>query len=292
MSQAMNSTIHLGDITVHRIVEQQNGFAPARDFIPGLDAGMLDENRAWLGAALSPDDRLVLCFQSYVVRTPQHTVLVDSCIGNDKNRPTRPTWHLKRDSTFLDGLAAVGLTVEDIDVVMCTHLHADHVGWNTRLADGRWVPTFPAARYLFSARELAHWTAENDKSPIAAMVDSVLPVVAAGRADLVTSSHELDDYLRLLPTPGHTPDHFAVRVGRTEDQAVLTGDLIHSPLQARYPELSMFADSDPAQAAATRRSFLERCCDAPTLCCTAHFPAPSVGHIKRWGTGFRCDTVT
>jgi len=286
----MKTTFTVGDITIHRIVEQQNGFRAAREFLPTLTAESLDENRAWLAPeALDKDDRLILCFQSYVVRTPHHTVLVDSCIGNDKDRPGRPTWHRKTDTAFIDGLAAIGLSVQDIDVVMCTHLHADHVGWNTRLQDGRWVPTFPRARYLFSARELAHWTAENAKTPIAAMVDSVLPIVAANRADLITSDHALNDHVRLLPTPGHTPDHFAVRLGRGGDMAVLTGDLIHSPLQARYPEMSMFADSDPIQAATTRRAFLERYCDTPTLCCTAHFPAPSAGHIKRWGEGFRCD---
>jgi glyoxylase-like metal-dependent hydrolase (beta-lactamase superfamily II) len=123
------------------------------------------------------------------------------------------------------------------------------------------------------------------------MVDSVLPIVAANRADLITNEHALDDHVRLLPTPGHTPDHFAVRLGRGHDAAVLAGDLIHSPVQARYPEISMVADFDPTQAATTRRDFLERYCDTPTLCCTAHFPSPSAGHIKRWGTGFRCDVA-
>jgi len=288
----VQTTFHLGDITIHRIVEQQTGISPVRDFLPTLSAETLDENRAWLAPdGLDGADRLVLCFQSYVIRTPHHTVLVDSCIGNDKDRPNRPTWHRKTDTAFIGGLAAIGLSVDDIDVVMCTHLHADHVGWNTRLKDGSWVPTFPRARYLFSARELAYWTAESARSPIAAMVDSVLPIVAANRAELIASDHALDDYVRLLPTPGHTPDHFAVRLGRGTDKAVLTGDLLHSPLQARYPEISMRVDYDPAQAATTRRGFLERYCDTPTLCCTAHFPAPSVGHIKRWGEGFRCEAM-
>jgi len=287
----MNSTIRIGDITIHRIVEKQYGFAPAREFLPTLTAETLEENRAWLGEALDAADRLVLCFQSYVVRTPHHTVLVDSCIGNDKERPLRLGWHRKTDTAFIDGLAAVGLGVEDIDIVMCTHLHGDHVGWNTRLENGRWVPTFPRARYLFSARELDYWTGEHTRSPLVAMEDSVLPIVAARRADLIASDHALNDHVRLLPTPGHTPDHFAVRLGRGHDDAVITGDLLHSPLQARIPELSMSSDFNPAMAALTRRSFLERYCDTPTLCCTAHFPAPSVGHLKRWGNGFRCEAT-
>ena len=251
----MNSTIRIGDITIHRIVEKQYGFAPAREFLPTLTAEVLEENRAWLGAALDAADRLVLCFQSYVVRTPHHTVLVDSCIGNDKERPTRLGWHRKTDTAFIDGLAAVGLGVEDIDIVMCTHLHGDHVGWNTRLENGRWVPTFPRARYLFSARELDYWSGEHTRSPLVAMEDSVLPIVAARRADLITSDHALNDHVRLLPTPGHTPDHFAVRLGHGRDDAVITGDLLHSPLQARIPELSMGSDFNPALAALTRRSF-------------------------------------
>ncbi len=185
------------------------------------------------------------------------------------------------------GLASAGLSVDDIDFVMCTHLHADHVGWNTRLVNGRWVPTFPNARYLFSAREYGYWMEQHGKTAIAAMTDSVLPVIAAGRADLVSASHVLNDHIRLMPTPGHTPDHFAVRLGLGRDYAVMAGDLIHSPLQARYPELSMWADFDAEEAAHTRHHFLEMYCDSDTLCCTAHFPTPSGGYITRWDNGFR-----
>jgi glyoxylase-like metal-dependent hydrolase (beta-lactamase superfamily II) len=160
------------------------------------------------------------------------------------------------------------------------------------LENGRWVPTFPNARYLFSRKEYTYWAEEHAKAPIDAIDDSVLPIIEAKKADLVTSEHALDDHLRLMPTPGHTPDHFAVCLGRGGDAAVLTGDLIHSPLQARYPELVMRVDYDPKQASATRRSFLERYCDTSTLCCTMHFPSPSVGHIKRWGDGFRCEPVS
>ena len=135
----------------------------------------------------------MLCFQSYIVKTPRHTILVDSCIGNDKDRTARPLWHKKKDDTFMRGLAAAGLTVNDIDFVMCTHLHVDHVGWNTRLENGRWVPTFPKARYLFSKTELDYWLAENDKTELPPIVDSVIPIVEAKRCDLVTSDHALDD---------------------------------------------------------------------------------------------------
>ena len=154
----MNNVLTVGEIGIQRIIEIEGPFLPALDVFPTLSAELLDENRGWLAPrSLAQDDRLVFCFQSYVVRTPHHNVLVDTCIGNDKARPARPQWNLKRDETFMRGLAAAGLSVDDIDFVMCTHLHVDHVGWNTRLQDGRWTPTFPKARYLISKGEFDFW---------------------------------------------------------------------------------------------------------------------------------------
>ena len=287
----MRTQFGVEDLTIHRIVEREYAFEPIRDFLPSLTAELLDENRAWLApAALDPKtDHVVLCFQSYVVKTPHHTVLIDTCIGNDKNYAQRPAWHRKQDPTWMNALTAAGLGVDDIDIVMCTHLHGDHVGWNTRRDNGRWVPTFPKARYLISKKEYEYWESVHRRTPLSVMEDSVLPIVEAKRAELIASDHALDDHVRLFPTPGHTPDHFAVAVGRRGDAAVFTGDLIHSPLQARYPEVIMRADTDTALATATRRRFLERYCDTDTLCCTMHFPSPSVGRIMRWGEGFRFD---
>jgi glyoxylase-like metal-dependent hydrolase (beta-lactamase superfamily II) len=285
-------------MTIHRVVENEYGFAPILEFLPGLSQEQLEENRSWMQpAALDPQDRLILCFQSYVVKTPHHTVLVDSCVGNDKVR-VREAWNRKTDDKYMRSLAAAGVSVDDIDFVMCTHLHVDHVGWNTRLQNGRWVPTFPNARYVFSQKEYEFWAEEHAQNRIkdgdvnGAIADSVLPIVEARRAELVSSAHALNDHVRLLPTPGHTPDHFAVCFGRGSDAAVVTGDLLHVPLQARYPDLYHPGDQDQKQAAITRRSFLERYCDTNTLCCTAHFPSPSVGHIRRWGDGFRCEPLS
>lgn len=286
------STFRIGDMTIHRIVEMEFGLSKATEFLPGLTPERLAENRSWLKpAALDKDDNLILCFQSYIVRTPRHTILVDSCVGNDKDRATRPAWHMKKDNVWMSGLAELGLTVNDIDFVLCTHLHVDHVGWNTRLENGRWVPTFPRARYLFSKKELDYWLAENDKASLPPIVDSVIPIVEAKRCDLITSDHAVEDLVRLMPTPGHTIDHYAVQLGRTGKDAVMTGDLIHSPLQARYPDLSMRVDYDPQQGTETRRKFLETYCDTSTQCCFMHFPSPSRGYIKRWGEGFRCEYV-
>ncbi|TPQ42356.1 MBL fold metallo-hydrolase [Bradyrhizobium guangdongense] len=286
----MSLKFSVGDLTIQRIIEQETTFVPALEMLPSLTPEVLAENRAWMkeAKALDDTDTLILCFQSYVVKTPHHTILVDSCIGNDKPRPNRAKWNMKTDDTYLRALGAAGVSVNDIDFVMCTHLHVDHVGWNTRLENGRWVPTFPKARYVFAKQEFDYWTEQNAKTPVPPFVDSVLPVVEARRHEVVTNDHEIGDHVRLLPTPGHTPGHTAFTFGRGKDDAVFSGDLMHSPLQTHYPELSIKFDVDPAAAAKTRRSFLERYCDTDTLCCTAHFPSPSTGKIRRKGNGFVC----
>ncbi len=291
----MTTVFRVGDITIQRIIESEAPIFDPLTFFPDLTQARLDENRGWMEQVHALDaatGKVNLCIQSYLVNTPHHTILIDSCVGNDKERPARPFWHRMTSDRWMTNLAAAGCGVGDIDFVMCTHLHVDHVGWNTTLRDGRWVPTFPKARYVFAKGEYDHWIGENAKSPVAPIVDSVLPIVAAGRADLVANDFALDDLVRLESTPGHTPDHVAVRLGRRDATAVVTGDLIHSPLQARYPDVSMFADFDRKQSAATRRRFLEGCCESGTLMCTAHFPSPSVGRLARWGEGFRLTSAT
>ena len=290
----MNLTFTVGDLTIHRIVEQETTFLPALDLFPQLTPDQLAEHRDWMRKARAIDagDVLILCFQSYVVRTPHHTILIDSCIGNDKPRPLRPKWNMKTDETYMRALKGAGLSVEDIDFVMCTHLHVDHVGWNTRMEGGRWVPTFPNARYIFGKAEFDYWTGQHARTPVPPFGDSVLPVVEAKRADIVRDDFTVGDHLRILPTPGHTPGHIAFAFGRARDDAVFCGDLMHSPLQTRLPELSPKFDVDPALAARTRRHFLERYCDTDTLCCTAHFPSPSTGKIRRSGNGFSCEAVS
>jgi glyoxylase-like metal-dependent hydrolase (beta-lactamase superfamily II) len=290
----MSLTLTAGDLTIHRIIEQETTFLPAQDLFPNLTAELLAENRQWMkqAKAIDDSDTLILCFQSYIVRTPHHTILVDSCIGNDKPRPARPKWNMKTDDTYMRGLKAAGISVDDIDYVMCTHLHVDHVGWNTRLENGRWVPTFPKARYVFGKSEYDYWTEQHAKAEVPPFGDSVLPIVEAKKAEIVRDDFSIGDHVRILSTPGHTPGHVAFTFGRGKDDAVFAGDLMHSPLQTRYPDMSPKFDVDPAQAATTRRSFLERYCDTDTLCCTAHFPSPSAGKIRRHGNAFSCEMVS
>ena len=253
---------------------------------------VIAENRSWLDHRyIEPETgRFILSHHSYLVRAPRWTVIVDTCCGNHKHRPRVPAWN-NLDQPYLENLQALGVAPEQVDFVMCTHLHVDHVGWNTRLEDGRWVPTFPNARYLFARDEFDYWTEQHAKTPIAPFGDSVLPVVEAKQAEIVNNDFAIGDHARILPTPGHTPGHVAFAFGRGKDSAVVAGDLMHSPLQARYPQLSAKFDVDGTQAATTRRNFLERYCDTDTLCCTAHFPSPSTGKIRRWGDGFSCKAI-
>ena len=287
----MPDRIVLGDITIQQVVEQQGPFMPFTDFFPTVSAELIEENRDWLEPAfLDPASGYVnLCVQSYIVRTAHHTILIDSCVGNNKPRPTRPMWDMMKSDRYETNFRATGLTFEDIDFVMCTHLHTDHVGWNTKLDDGRWVPTFPNARYVFADRELSFWSERAETQPESCgwMLDSVLPIVDAGKAEIVKSDHALDDHVQLVPSPGHTIDHYCVHVGQQGNDALITGDMVHSQLQARYPEIGMFSDYDSGMAGKTRRALFGRFCDTSTLMCTAHFPLPSTGRVTEWEDGFR-----
>ena len=290
----MSLKFTVGDLTIHRIIEQETTFLPALDMLPALTPELLAENRPWMrdAGAIDDSDVLILCFQSYIVKTPHHTILVDSCIGNDKPRPLRPKWNMKTDDTYMRALATAGFSVDDIDYVMCTHLHVDHVGWNTRLENGRWVPTFPNARYIFAKTEFDYWTEQHAKAEVRA----IRRQRASGRrgqagprscATISRSATTRASCRRRAIRRDMSPSPSAA--ARTT--AVFSGDLMHSPLQARYPELSPKFDVDPMQAATTRRNFLERYCDTDTVCCTAHFPSPSAGKIRRWGDGFSCEAV-
>jgi glyoxylase-like metal-dependent hydrolase (beta-lactamase superfamily II) len=201
----------IGDLTIARALEIITPFDPAA-FFPETTPADWAPHESWLKpkAMDAATGALLFPVQSYLVRTAHHTILIDSCVGNDKQRPNRPAWHMKSDDTYMQALHALGVALEDIDFVMCTHMHSDHVGWNTRLVDGRWAPTFPNARYLFTRKELEAWQQGHPKFPRFPLEDSVLPVIAAGQAELVTSDYALDDEVWLEPTPGHTPDHFAI----------------------------------------------------------------------------------
>ncbi len=217
---------------------------------------------------------LIMSFHSLVVRTDQGNLLVDACVGNHKERPLIPEWH-QQEWPYLERLAQAGLTPADIDYVCCTHLHGDHVGWNTRLDDGRWVPTFPNARYLFAAGEVAYWETYHEVDPENAYIrpwaDSVLPVMAAGQVDRVDYDHEILPGIRLRHAPGHTPGNVVVELDDGRARAVMSGDVVHHPVQIERADWCSQFDTDHYQALETRQALLESLADTDTLLMGAHF---------------------
>jgi len=278
----------IGQIVVQRIVESICVDFDALSFFPQTTPEDWVRHKIWMEPwALDPNSgKLVLVIQAFLVRTRRHTILVDTCVGNDKSRPMRPFWHMQKLNTFLPRLAAAGVAPEDVDYVMCTHLHSDHVGWNTQLRDGRWVPTFPNAKYIFSEVEWESFEELHRSKPQPQFADSVLPVMEAGQAQLVRNDFALDDEVWLEPTPGHTAGHVCIRLASQGAQAVVTGDCIHSPVQCAEPGWVIRADLDAALASATRRGFLERYCDSDVTVCATHFPEPSFGRIVQRGQAF------
>ena len=238
----------IGEVRVTRIVELE---LPGGTFV--LPDAQPEAVRPipWLRPHfVDGDGELVMSVHALVVESQGRRIVVDTCIGNDKERPI-PGWS-GRQGPFLDDLAGAGFPRESIDTVLCTHLHVDHVGWNTMKVDGRWHPTFPNARYLLGRVEWAHWDKEPDEMHATVMADSVRPVLDAGLVDLVESDHRVTDEVWLEPTPGHTPGHVSVRISSGGHDAVITGDLMHHPCQMARPEWASSFDSDADQARATR----------------------------------------
>jgi glyoxylase-like metal-dependent hydrolase (beta-lactamase superfamily II) len=275
----------IGDLRVTRIVEW---LGPTRPdwLLPAATKEAVARHREWLAPQFVDErNRFVMAIQTFVVAAPGLAGLVDTCLGNDKPR-ANPQWNMLR-TTFLADLEAAGFPPAAIDVVVCTHLHVDHVGWNTRLADGRWVPTFPRARYLFARREWEHWAKLDGDEYGPVIADSVRPVVDAGLADLVEGDHRISEHVWLEPTPGHTPGHVSVRLASRGREAVITGDLMHHPVQCAEPDWNSVACVDGAGARATRRAFLERYADRDVAVLGTHFAPPGAGRIVSRGDRWR-----
>ncbi|MGI9329309.1 MAG: MBL fold metallo-hydrolase [Gammaproteobacteria bacterium] len=267
---------------------------PAREpdfLLTGISAADILETRTGRDARFV-DPRsglLTMSFHSLVVKTPQGVLLVDTCVGNHKDRRMIPEWHMQQ-WPYLSRLEQAGLTPADIDFVCCTHLHGDHVGWNTQLDNGRWVPTFPNARYLFAAPELEYWQAHHVADPESIYrqpwIDSVLPVLEAGLVQTVAEDAELFPGIRLRPAPGHTPGNVVIELDDGRARAVLSGDVIHHPVQIERPDWCSNFDLDQALARSTRERLLERVADNGSLLLGAHFAAPAVLRVEGSAQGF------
>jgi glyoxylase-like metal-dependent hydrolase (beta-lactamase superfamily II) len=290
----MNQTWQIGETLVTRIEEQLGpGSYPPDQYFKGFERGVVERNLGWLvpNHYLPEADQLVTSVHSWLVRTRHHTILVDACSGNHKDRHFWPRFHMLQ-TPYLERLAQAGVRPEDVDIVMCTHLHADHIGWNTMLRDGRWVPTFPNARYLISRKECEHWdplqnpAAADDPHRRIAYQDSVLPVLDAGLAQLVSGPHAVDDELLIEDAPGHTPGHILLKLQHASGGGVFCGDVIHHPIQVYAPDWVMCFCEDPEQSRRTRRRVLEHCADSGALLLPTHFGAPHVVAVERAGGAF------
>jgi glyoxylase-like metal-dependent hydrolase (beta-lactamase superfamily II) len=280
-----------GAATMKRVVESETPMLSPFEIFPDWTQQHLDSNRAWLAPRFHDpaSNLLVISIQSFLIRQNGLTILVDSCSGNDKENRTRPQFK-RAHWPWLDTLRGAGVKPEDVDIVLCTHLHVDHVGWNTRLDNGRWVPTFPKARYLIGRREFDYWKAAGPKVLERAgdyITDSVLPVIDSGQADLIGDEHAVANGISVEPAFGHTPGQLMVRIGSGREQGIISADLMHHPLQVRYPEWSTRFCADPAAARSTRIKFFNDHANTGRLVFPAHFPTPTGGLIERDGKDFQ-----
>jgi glyoxylase-like metal-dependent hydrolase (beta-lactamase superfamily II) len=282
----------IGATSITRIEEQVGPVGlPVDKFLVGFEREAFNRHLGWL----VPDhfapatDRMISSMHSWLIRTGRHRILVDGCCGNNKERPWMPRFH-QLDTRFLANLAATGVAPGEIDIVLCTHLHADHVGWNTKLENGRWVPTFPNARYLFSDKEDERWNPARspgmDPARQAVYEDSVLPVVAAGLATRVEGSHAIDDSLLIEPAPGHTPGHVVLKLASKDQRALFCGDVVHHAIQLYHPDWNSAFCEDQQQARITRRRVLEHCAGENAVLFPTHFGKPHVAAVEAVGSAF------
>lgn len=288
-------TIQLGKVTVTRVVEYRGPVGlTSRQFFPDSPKELWEENEDWLSPDFwNPDTDLVRsALQTWVLRSEGRTILIDTGAGNDKFRPYAKQWQYM-DTDFLHRLSLAGVRPQDVDVVVNTHLHNDHVGWNTRREDRDWVPTFPNATYLIPKIDFDFW---NPLGPVRPKYwqgnqnvweDSVLPVHEAGLVKLWEDSYTLDSHLTLHPAPGHTPGSSVIQLKSGSDRAVFIGDLLHTPLQLEHPEFNSCFEEDEKQALTTRRRELEWAADHKALILPAHLPGHGAAEVERSGSNFK-----
>ncbi|QUQ71152.1 MBL fold metallo-hydrolase [Kutzneria sp. CA-103260] len=268
-------TIKLGDVEITRVVERHGGFGPLHTLVPGTP----DPAPGWL----VPDHHdpatgvMIAAAQTWVLRSAGRTILVDTGVGNDRVRPN-PLFN-GWQTDFLERLTDI-VDPGDVDVVVNTHVHADHVGWNTHNLGGEWTPTFPNAAYLIPRADEEHFRGS------AVHDDSVAPILAAGLATLWDTSFRIDENLELEAAPGHTPGSALLRLRSGTDRAVFVGDMVHSPYQLTDPLCNSMFCLDQGQARATRRRVLGRAADERELVVPAHFAGHGAVEVKENGDGF------
>ncbi len=293
MTTSNGPVIRVGDVTIERVDELVLPTS-VRWLLPDATREATAPCSEWLQPHFQNADGFLLqSIHTFVVKTPSAVMLVDTGVGNGKDRAGGiPQFH-HLDTPYLARLAALGVTAEAVDHVLCTHIHVDHCGWDTRFEGGEWVPTFPRARHLFVRPEYGYWNSMALTEPATEQLlsDSVRPVVAAGLAAFVPVDHVVSPEVRLVPMHGHTPGHVCIEIESRGQRAVITGDVMHSPIQCAFPDLASGLDRDKAAGAAGRRAFLARYADTGTIVLGSHFGSPSAGRISRFGDAWRFDAA-
>lgn len=245
------------------------------------------EDRLGTGLVDAAAGTITICFNTFVIRRPGSTIIIDTGIGNNKQRPERPMWH-ERSGHYLDALGALGVLPEQVDAVISTHLHADHTGWNTRLDRGCWVPTFPRARYICTVEELDYWqarytvdSAKGARTLFGSFEDSVLPIQRTGQLEAVPSSSMPIDGIRFVPAPGHSPGMIAVEIETGAQPLHLWSDIAHHLVQFLWNDVVSIACTDAALARQTRLDAIERALDTGAVVAATHFAAPVFGRLRR-----------
>lgn len=292
------------DITLERIIDLDPFRLPLDFLFPDANLDALKPAQGWLDGwhVDFASAEVLLGVQSHLLRVGGRIILVDTCVGDCKQRPARPEWHQRSGADYLHRLAAAGVRPEDVDVVFCTHLHADHAGWNTRLEDGRWVPTFPNARYLVGRAELRHWMAEEARAPGVAghgvYADSVLPILEARLMDEIEDGADLGTALTLEPgllqscdLSGHSPGQLGLRLSHPGGRLLLCGDAVHSPLQLAQPDWSSRFCFDGAEAARKRRTLLAELAESGDLLVPAHLRGALALRVQVEGDAWRAEWV-
>lgn len=292
-NDAAGPVIRVGDVTIQRVDELVLPTS-VRWLLPDADREAASRCSEWLQPYFQNEaGHLLQSIHTFVVRTPSALILVDTGVGNGKERAGGiPQFH-HLDTSYLERLAALGITPEAVDMVLCTHIHVDHCGWDAHLEGGRWAPTFPRARHLFARPEYEYWTSVAPEQPAVEQLldDSVRPVVDAGLATFVAVDHVVSPEVRLVPMHGHTPGHTCIEIESRGQRAVITGDVMHSPIQCAFPDLASGLDRDKEAGAAGRRAFLARYSDTGTVVLGSHFGSPSVGRITKDGEAWRYDVA-
>ena len=284
--------VKLGAATATRIEESYEPNFEAPKFFADWTPEVVKQHRDWLVSNHydAGSNFLKLSIHSWLLKIGVKTILIDTCVGNHKSRKHRPKWDMM-NTPYLDRMKAAGVTPDQVDMVMCTHLHVDHVGWNTRLDNGRWVPTFKNAKYVWSQEDFDFYSKldkDPEKGPAngGSFRDSVLPVVEAGQVQMVKGGSQLDENLKITPAPGHTPGAIRIEFESRGEKALFCGDILHHAVQVYHPEWNSFACLYQDNARKSRRAAIEHCAGSGALLMLCHFGAPFTCHIETKGTGF------